>query len=180
MEKAVEGATMAADIVRHAREFMQKGEAEHTQVDINGAAEAIVGLMRVEAERHAIDIDMTLEPGLPVVSGNLIQIEQVILNFMRNAVDAIEASQREERQILVKTQRKADVVALTVLDTGDGIAPDAMPRLFDAFYTTKAEGMGIGLSISRSIIEAHEGRIFAAPATFGGASFSFELPSVIH
>jgi signal transduction histidine kinase len=118
-----------------------------------------------------------LASDLPVVTGDRVQLQQVILNLLRNASDAMSAVDDRPRQLLVRTDRDiGDRVRLTVQDAGVGLDPQAMDRLFEAFYTTKNEGMGMGLSVSRSIIESHHGRLWAAPNDGLGATFSFSIP----
>jgi C4-dicarboxylate-specific signal transduction histidine kinase len=177
MERAVESARLAADIIRHTREFVQKGEPTRTSVDLNHAVGNVVALATPEAQRHDVNIQLDLARELPPVKGDMIQLEQVVLNFIRNGIDALDAVPTEGRNLTIKTLRKGeDTVCLSTADSGEGIAADVLPRIFDAFYTTKPDGMGIGLSISRSIIESHQGRIMARSLEAGGAEFSFELP----
>jgi signal transduction histidine kinase len=118
-----------------------------------------------------------LAENLPAVKGDRIQIQQVILNLLRNASDAMRDIEDRPRQLVIKTESdESKNVQLTVRDTGTGFAPKAADRLFESFYTTKAEGMGIGLSISRSIIEAHRGRLWASANDGPGSSFAFSIP----
>ena len=107
---------------------------------------------------------------------NSVQLEQVVLNFIRNGLDAMENVDPDKRELIITTDKNEEKIILSVTDHGGGILPEAEPKLFDAFYTTKSEGMGIGLSISRSIIEAHHGVIYAKNVAETGARFSFELP----
>lgn len=176
MERAVEGATLAADIIRHVREFVQKSEVQHSAVDLNSAVRDVIALIDQEASRHHVEIQLELAEDLPAVEGNLIQLEQVILNFLRNGIDAIDAAGHARRQLTIATSRYEGRVKLTASDTGEGIPDAALARIFDAFYTTKSDGMGIGLSISRSIIESHQGRVSARSLPGGGAELSFDLP----
>ncbi|MGH9356597.1 MAG: ATP-binding protein, partial [Terriglobia bacterium] len=116
---------------------------------------------------------------LPFVTGDRVQLQQVILNLLRNASDAMSAVEDRPRQLLIRTERdEGDRVRLTVQDAGIGFDLHAMDRLFEAFYTTKNDGMGIGLSVSRSIIESHHGRLWATPNNGPGATFSFSIPLV--
>ena len=115
---------------------------------------------------------------LPVITGDRIQLQQVVLNLLRNASDAMGTVNDRPRQLLIKTAQDADDrVRVTVRDTGVGLDVENMNKLFDAFYTTKVEGMGIGLSVSRSIIEKHHGRLWAEPNDGPGATFSFSIPA---
>lgn len=176
MERSVEGARLAADIIKQIREFVQKGETQRSAVDLNHAVKNVTALIGLEARRHGVSIELELADDLPLVEGNLIQLEQVILNFLRNGIDAIEATNHDQRRVTVTTQQAGDSVRLMATDSGEGISEAALPKIFDAFYTTKTDGVGIGLSISRSIIESHHGRISARSIAHGGAEFCFQLP----
>ncbi len=169
MECAVEGATLAADIIRRVREFVQKVDTQKSAVDLNRAVRNVATLVMHEARRHDVEIKLELDEDLPLVEGDMIQLEQVVLNFIRNGIDAMDATKSGSRNLIIKTQRTAEtMVMVSTTDSGEGIAEEAMPRIFDAFYTTKPDGMGIGLSISRSIIESHQGQIRARPLSGGG------------
>lgn len=176
MERAVEGAKLAADIIRHIREFVQKGDAQRGAVNLNSAVRNVTALVGVEARRHDVVIDLDLAEDLPLVEGNLIQLEQVILNFLRNGIDAMEGVNCAQRRLIVATRREGTNVRVTATDSGEGIPEAALSKIFDAFYTTKTDGIGIGLSISRSIIESHQGHITARTLAGGGAEFAFQLP----
>lgn len=177
MKNAVEGATMAANIIRRIRTFVQKGDAQHAALDLNRAVGNVAMLVKHEVSRHKVTIELDLQENLPRVDGDMIQLEQVVLNFIRNSLDAMEAVPPGQRNLCITTKKiTGDKVMLSTTDSGEGIARDAMPKIFDAFYTTKSDGMGIGLSISRSIIESHQGMIKARSLPGGGAEFIFELP----
>ena len=176
MERTIEGATLAADIIRNIREFVHKGDAKHTEVDLNTAVENVVALVKQDIQRHGVEITLDLASELPPVEGNLIQLEQVILNFVRNAIDAMEKTSPAARRLTIVTRHNDKTVLLATTDTGEGLPAEGMTRIFDAFYSTKPDGMGIGLSISRSIIESHQGKIMARSVAGGGAEVSFQLP----
>jgi signal transduction histidine kinase len=177
MESAVEGATLAANIIRRVREFVQKGDTHLSAVDLNHAVRNVATLVKHEASRHDVKIKLDLDENLPPVEGDIIQLEQVVLNFIRNGIDAMDAVEPENRNLTITTRRMGEaMVMVSTIDSGKGIAEEAMPKIFDAFYTTKPDGMGIGLSISRSIIESHQGRIRARSLSDGGTEFFFELP----
>ena len=178
MERAVEGANLAADIIRHIREFVQKGDSVRQSVNLNQVVNSVVSLMNFEARRHGVILDTLLQADLDPVHGNMIQLEQVVLNLVRNAIDAMDRIEQPRRQLLIITEQQDDSIMLRVRDNGEGIGEHSLTQIFDAFYSTKPEGMGIGLSISRSIIESHQGRISAVNLTRGGAEFSVELPRV--
>jgi len=120
---------------------------------------------------------VSLDDLLPLVAGNRVQLQQVILNLLRNASDAMSAVDDRPRQLLIRTERDGgDRVRLAVKDAGVGFAPQSADRLFESFYTTKNDGMGIGLSVSLSIIESHHGRLWAMPNNGPGVTFSFSIP----
>jgi len=177
MKNAVEGATMAANIIRRIRLFVQKSDAQHSALDLNSAVMNVSTLVKHEASRRKVNIELDLQEQLPMVEGDMIQLEQVVLNFIRNSLDAMDAVRPDLRHLRISTRKiNGEKVMLRTTDSGEGIAADALPKIFDAFYTTKSDGMGIGLSISRSIIESHQGMIKARSLPDGGAEFVFELP----
>ena len=177
LKHAVEGATMTADIIHHIRQFVQKGEESYGKVDLNHAVRNAAALINHEIQRHHVTLTFELEIGLPVIEGNLIQIEQVILNFMLNSIEAMARVKKKHHRLTIKTEtRNSGMIRVAVIDSGEGVQQDSLPKIFNAFFSTKAEGMGIGLSISRSIIESHQGHITAQAHDKGGAEFAFELP----
>lgn len=176
LERTVEGATLAADIIRHLREFVQKGSSVRKATSLNEVVLNIIDLVSAEIKRHQANVTLQLSDDLPKIVANAVQLEQVVLNFIRNGMDAMENVDPEDRELIITTEKNGDKIKLSVTDHGSGILPEAEPKLFDAFYTTKPEGMGIGLSISRSIIESHHGVIYAKNVADAGACFSFELP----
>jgi signal transduction histidine kinase len=132
-----------------------------------------------DLQRNRVILQPELADDLPTVRGDRIQLQQVILNLLRNASDAMVGVHDRPRQLLIRTQREQhDGVRVTVRDSGAGLDPGRIGKVFDAFYTTKRHGMGIGLSLSRSIIERHRGRLWAEPNDGGpGATFSFSIPT---
>ena len=169
----------ASDIITRLRALFTKKEFTLETLDLNEAAREVVALSLSELQRNRIVLLSEFADDLPMVPGDRIQLQQVMLNLLRNASDAMVAVDDRPRHLLVRTELDdGDRVRLTVRDAGVGLAPQSMPKLFDAFYTTKADGMGIGLSVSRSIIERHHGRLWAEPNRGGpGATFSFWIPS---
>ena len=166
----------AVDVVRRLRSFYRKGvPPARTMVDVKDAVEEIIALLRIESARHSISIEADLESRLPAVVADRVQIQQVLMNLMLNAIDAM----RDTGGALTVTARPhADgQVLVSVSDTGAGLPPGDAERLFDAFHTTKAQGTGMGLTITRSIVQAHGGRVWATRNTAAGASFHFTLPS---
>jgi signal transduction histidine kinase len=130
-----------------------------------------------ELQRNRVIVKPELADELPIVECDRVQLQQVILNLLRNASDAMSDVEDRPRQLTIRTERdEGDRVRLSVQDAGTGFEPDSMNRLFEAFYTTKSDGMGMGLSVSRSIIENHHGRLWAQPNDGPGATFSFSIP----
>jgi len=168
----------AADVITRLRSLFAKNGAATEPVDLNEATREVIALSSSELQRSRVMVRTELADDLSPVTGDRVQLQQVILNLLRNASDAMSSVEDRPRQLVIRTQRDEDnCVRLTVQDTGECFGPKAMDRLFDAFYTTKSDGMGIGLSISRSIIERHRGRLWAAPNDDGpGATFSFSIP----
>lgn len=146
-------------------------------VDLNEATQEVIALLISELKRDRINVQTEFFDGLPPVMGDRVQLQQVILNLIRNASDAMIGIDNRPRRMVVKTERDTDDTArLTVQDAGVGFNSQELHKIFDAFFTTKDSGMGIGLSVSRSIIENHHGRLWAKPNDGDGASFSFSIP----
>ncbi len=176
IERSVEGANLAADIIREIREFVQKGDASRRSVNVNHVINNVASLMKYEAGRHQVEMNLDLQKDVAMVDANMIQLEQVVLNLMKNAIDAMENVMPDERQLNIKTYQNNGAVEIKVADTGEGVNEQSLSKIFDAFYSTKPEGMGIGLSISRSIVEAHNGQIRARNLPGHGTEFSVVLP----
>ncbi|MEK7246038.1 MAG: ATP-binding protein, partial [Pseudomonadota bacterium] len=177
LEQVAAQAERAAAIVRRIRAFIRKEEPRHVALDFNQIIRETAGLMAAEAEREGARLILDLANPLPRVHADAVQIEQVIVNLARNAIEAMAEASSPVRQITLRTMPAADgAVAIAVEDTGPGLPHVGRERLFDPFFTTKAEGLGLGLSISQSIVEAHGGRLTAAPSPGGGAIFRFTLP----
>ncbi|MBN2507707.1 MAG: PAS domain S-box protein [Verrucomicrobia bacterium] len=167
----------AGEVIRRMRALLQKRELERRPVDVNSLAQETLQLVRADAMLRGVTFHADLAAVLPEITGDRVHLQQVLLNLMINAMDAVTGEPREQRRIVVRTRRGADgKVELTVIDSGHGIEPGTLARLFDPFYTTKPNGMGMGLSIARTIIEAHQGRIRAENNPAGGAMFRIELP----
>ncbi len=166
----------AAEVVTRLRALFTRKDAAAEPVDLNEATREVIALSGSELRKDGVLLRADLEADLPAVTGDRVQLQQVILNLLLNAADAVRMVDRP-RQVVIRTERDGENdVRLTVLDTGVGIDPESAPRLFEAFHSTKPGGMGIGLSVSRSIIESHNGRIWAAPNGSQGAVFGFALP----
>jgi signal transduction histidine kinase len=167
----------AADVIKRLRALFGKKGATTEAVDLNEAAREVIALSLSELKRGRVMLQTELTDDLPPVTGDRVQLQQVILNLLLNASDAMGGVDDRPRKLVVRTERDGgDCVRLSVQDTGVGFAPQEVGRLFEAFYTTKSGGMGIGLSVSRSIIESHHGRLWATPNDGPGATFSFSIP----
>jgi PAS domain S-box-containing protein len=175
-ERIVKDGTRAAEIIKRVRQLFQKGAAERELVQINEVIREMTTLLRSEAARHQILIETELAADLPEVRGDRLQLQQVLMNLMMNGIDAMKDVDGT-RVLAVKTQRGEDEqVVASVRDTGVGL-PQQAEQIFDAFFTTKPQGTGMGLRISRSIIESHGGRLWADDRPSRGASFSFAIPA---
>jgi PAS domain S-box-containing protein len=175
--RTIRDGNRASDVITRLRALFSKQDAAVEPVDLNEATRRVIALSLSEIQRHGAVLRQEFADGLPPVTGDRVQLQQVILNLLLNALDAMSGIADRPRQLTIRTERDArDRVCLTVRDSGTGIEPDRIERLFEAFYTTKSGGMGIGLSVSRSIIESHQGQLWAAPNDGPGAAFSFAIP----
>jgi signal transduction histidine kinase len=166
----------ASDVIKRLRALFAKKAVTSEAVDLNEAAREAIALSLCDLQRRRVVLRAELVEKLPVVMGDRVQLQQVILNLLLNAADAMSGIEDRPRQMLIRTEREGgDAVRLSVRDTGVGVGPQGA-KLFEPFYTTKSDGMGIGLSISRLIIENHHGRLWAAPNDGPGATFSFSVP----
>jgi PAS domain S-box-containing protein len=166
-----------SEVITRLRALFSNKETTTELVNLNEATLEVIALSIVELQKNRVMLRPELSDNLPLVSGDRVQLQQVILNLLRNGSDAMSTVEDRPRNLLIRTERdENDQVRLTVQDAGVGFDPQAVDRLFDAFYTTKGDGMGIGLSVSRSIIEHHHGQLFAALNDGPGARFSFTIP----
>jgi len=167
----------ASDVIMRLRALFSKKEFTLEPLDLNEATREVIALLLADLQRNRVSLRSELAGDLPPVTGDRVQLQQVILNLILNASDAMAGVDDRPRELLIKTDRDdGDRVCLSVKDAGAGFAPGAADRLFEAFYTTKNHGMGIGLSISRSIIEAHHGRLWVAANDGPGVTFLFAIP----
>jgi C4-dicarboxylate-specific signal transduction histidine kinase len=172
----VQDCIRAAEVVDRTRALVRKEAAGKDSVEINEAISEVIGLTRNEVLKNDVEVQTQLADGLPVIQGSRVQLQQVMLNLMVNAVEAMSQMTGDRRELLISTQPQADCVLITVRDSGPGLAEGAFERAFEAFYTTKSGGLGMGLSICRSIIEDHGGRLWAAANKPKGAAFQFTVP----
>ncbi|WP_066724004.1 MULTISPECIES: two-component system sensor histidine kinase NtrB [Sphingomonas] len=172
-------ALRAGDIIRRLREFVSRGETERTVESLPKLVEEASALALLGAKEHEISVRYDFADDLRPVVADRVQIQQVVLNLVRNAVDSMVAGPGSSRDLIIKLKlADGDLAEVCVEDTGPGIDPEVAEQLFKPFVTTKRSGMGVGLSISRTIVEAHGGRIWAAPRDGGGARFCFTVPMV--
>jgi PAS domain S-box-containing protein len=169
----------AADVIDRIRALIKKAPAQTEDLHINELVREVLALTRTEVSENGVALSTALAEGLPVVRADRVQLQQVILNLIINAIEAMRDVRREERELLISTRREAGGVLIEVRDSGPGFAPGDLERVFEAFYTTKSSGLGLGLSICRSIVEAHAGRLWAGPNLPRGAIFSFTVPAML-
>jgi C4-dicarboxylate-specific signal transduction histidine kinase len=174
----VKDANRAADVISRIREIIKKAPTRKDGLDINEAIGEVITLTHREAVKNGVSVQTQLAEDLPLVQADRVQLQQVILNLIANAVEAMSGMSEGSRELLISSG-KAELggVRVAVQDSGPGLAPATLERLFDAFYTTKSNGLGMGLSICRSIIEAHGGRLWASPTMPRGAMFEFTVPA---
>jgi PAS domain S-box-containing protein len=174
--RTIRDGNRAAEVITRLRTLFTKKEVAAESVDLNDATKEVIALSLSDLQRARVLLRTELAEALPRVSGDRVQLQQVILNLLRNACEAMSSTGVRPKELLIRTHLHDNQVQLAVKDAGVGVNPEAVDKLFEAFYTTKSDGMGIGLSISRSIIEAHHGRMWAAPNDGPGATFAFSIP----
>jgi signal transduction histidine kinase len=173
----VEDNKRAGDVIRRLRSLLKKGRREVKALDVNEAVGEVARLVGGDAAVRELTLRLELDPGLPLVLGDRVQLQQVALNLVLNAMDAMQNAPADRRTLLLRTAREGrKTVRVEVRDSGAGVSEGDLGKIFQAFYTTKADGMGLGLAITRSIVEAHGGRLEARNNADGGATFSFTLP----
>jgi two-component system sensor kinase FixL len=175
VERIRQQTSRAGEVIRRLRDHVAKRGATRRQEDVNAVVTEAVELGLVGSRYQGVRMEISLDPAVGLAPIDRVQIGQVIINLVRNAVEAMEASER--RELVVATRVAEEAVEIVVSDTGPGIAPEVAERLFQPFVTTKASGLGLGLSICREIVEAHEGRLTVAPGTAGGTTFTVRLPA---
>jgi signal transduction histidine kinase len=175
---AVKANDRTTTVVGRIRALMQKAPTRRDSVNVNEAVREVIEVTYGEALKNRVPVRTQLADGLPLIQGDGVQLQQVVLNLILNAVQAMGAVTDGTREVLITTsQTDPNEVYLGVQDTGPGLSPESRPRLFEPFYTTKPEGMGMGLSICRSIIEAHGGRLWATGCEPRGVLFQFTIPA---
>ena len=175
---AVKDADRVDAIIGRMRALMQKASPRLDRVDMNEALQEVIELTRGEALKNGVSVESQLAKGLPIIAGDRVQLQQVVLNLILNALQAMGAVSEGARQVLITTRQiELNDLPVGVQDTGPGLSPETLSRLYERFYTTKPNGMGMGLVICSSIIEAHGGRLWASACQPHGALFQFAIPA---
>jgi signal transduction histidine kinase len=179
VRRTIRDANRASDVIKRLRGLFTRGVTMTEPLDLNQVTEEVVALLMGELQRNQVVLRSELAEDLPLVMGDRVQLQQVVLNLLRNGSDAMSAVDDRPRHLVIKTERDdGERVRLSVKDVGVGFEPQAREKLFESFYTTKKDGMGVGLSISKSIIESHHGRLWADLNEGPGATFSFSIPCI--
>jgi PAS domain S-box-containing protein len=176
LDEIASQAIRAGEIIRRMRRFVRKGEIQRQRLHVNDLVDEVVQFVAAEARERQVRLQIELAAELPALEMDAVQIEQVILNLMRNALESIYEDPGEQPLLIVRTRRIDDAVEVAVRDSGAGLRPDVAADIFEPFVTSKPNGLGMGLSISRSIVEAHGGRLWTTPNPDRGVTFRFTLP----
>jgi len=178
VERIVRDANRASEVIQRIRALAKRSEPQMVSLDINDAVREATLLVQREVRSHGVSLRTELASALPPVLGDRVQLQQVVINLLMNGVEAMASITDRPREILIRSQQhEAGQVHVAVLDSGIGIESETAEQLFSAFFTTKPSGMGMGLSISRSIIRAHGGRLWASTNADHGAAFQFTVPT---
>jgi C4-dicarboxylate-specific signal transduction histidine kinase len=178
LNEMIDCGVRAGEVISRLRALVKKSPARRELLDINDAIKDVIVLVGAEAKRNRVSLQTELSDDLPLVLGDRIQLQQVILNLIMNGIEAMRGTDQPQRKVVVaSTEDGCKNVLVEVRDSGAGLQGVAIDRLFDAFYTTKPEGMGIGLAVSRTIVESHGGQLQALPDVATGAVFQFRLPT---
>jgi signal transduction histidine kinase len=178
LDDIVEANNRAAEVIRRTRALVKKErELEFRPIDLATLVRDVIALVHSDAVLHDVRIVLDVDATLPPVNGDPIQLQQVVMNILLNAFDAMQACPASARWVRVRLERAGDAMnRVAICDNGRGFSPHELGRIFEPFYTTKSEGLGMGLSICRSIIEAHDGRLWAENNRERGATFYFTIP----
>ena len=175
---AMKEGNRAAEVIRRVRALAKNNESPREPLDINSVIDEVIALVERELAMRHVRWQLELAPALPIVLADRVQLQQVIINLVMNGVEAMQSIADRPHELVIRSYPdEAQGVAVDVVDSGVGLCPDGADKIFNAFFTTKSGGMGMGLSICRSIVEAHGGRVWAAANVPCGASFHFSLPA---
>jgi signal transduction histidine kinase len=178
VEHVTKAGKRAAEVIQRIRALSQKTVVQKAPLDINGAIEDVMPLIQHEVFVQGVSLRLELAAALPPVFGDRVQLQQVIMNLVLNGIQAMRSVTDRSRELLIRSREHGpDQILVAIEDSGTGIEPQNIDRLFTAFFTTKPDGMGIGLSICRSIIGQHGGRVWATGNSGAGSTFQFTLPS---
>jgi C4-dicarboxylate-specific signal transduction histidine kinase len=166
----------ASDVIRRLRALLKKGELEHVPLDLNGVVDEVAQLVRNDVVVRNVPMSLDLATGLPRVRGDRVQLQQVVLNLVLNGLEAMREVNGRDPALVIRTSRAGATVTVAIVDSGTGIEMQDVERIFQPLYTTKTEGLGMGLAIARTIIDAHGGQLRALNNVAGGATFEFTLP----
>ena len=178
-QRIIRDGTRASEIISRVRALARKTGTLTERVDLNEAIREVLALCQGEARKHRVELRVQLPGDLPPVRGDRVLIQQVVLNLVMNGIEAMSGAQDHSRELMIQAQGEAGEVRVTVRDSGIGLDPQTVTRIFDALYTTKPGGMGMGLSISRTIVENHGGRLSVVARDRRGATFEFTLPAYV-
>jgi len=177
VEWIIDDGNRASEVIRRVRTLAKRTEVEKVPLDVNDLVRDVVALVRRELISHRVSLRMELAPALPMVLGDRVQLQQVMINLVMNGIEAMQSVTDRPRELLIRSvQDETQQVLASVTDSGVGISAEDADRLFNPFFTTKSSGMGMGLSICRSILEAHGGGLWAMANPPHGATFRFTLP----
>jgi C4-dicarboxylate-specific signal transduction histidine kinase len=176
LQRTIRDGNRASEVITRLRTLFSKKQIDIERLDLNEAAREVIALLSREFEINNVVLKHEFGNHLPAVKGDRVQLQQVILNLLHNGLDAMVTVNNRPRQLLIRTETAGNHVTVSVQDSGIGFSPEIGERLFESFFTTKQEGMGIGLSVSRSIVEAHRGRLWAVRNAGPGATFAFSIP----
>jgi signal transduction histidine kinase len=176
VQRAIRDSNRASEVISRLRALFSKKQMNAEPLDLNELAREVIALLSGELERNNVILTNEFSDDLPAVHCDRVQLQEVILNLLRNASDAMSSIEDRPRQMMLRTEMEDGHVRFLVRDSGVGFTPEVANQMFESFYTTKSDGMGVGLSISRSIIEANRGRIWATVNDGPGATFAFSIP----
>jgi signal transduction histidine kinase len=177
VEWAIDDSRRASEVIRRVRALTKKSDIEKVPLDVNDVVRETIGLVQREVFSQQVSLRTELAPALPAILGDRVQLQQVIINLVMNGIEAMQSVTGRPRELLIRSRHdEKQLVLVSVTDCGVGISAENADRLFNAFFTTKSSGMGMGLSICRSIMEAHGGRLWATANMPHGATFQFTLP----